>query len=289
MSQKTVYKFKYGFKGIYCKDFDGIIIESLKFPPCNTQKQKIESKLGKIIIPVYFDANIWNRFVSFWKGYAISLSYAFYSPILDKIFLNLTKLGFSVTKSCGVPSSLSTNKLRELSETVAHELTHYIFQKKTSSVLSIASPYLKKYYRTFWFDIVSEDIALYIADANFSIATLLDKTTTDVIVGNLNYRLIVRFLKILERIKKKYPHKILNKNKYEEVLNTIGAILSGVFITTTYTYDNYARAYTNVFGDYPRHIGFGQEVVFASEIIAIACNIRTSKAKNLSKRILGLL
>jgi len=289
MSKKRIYNFGKGFRGIYCKEFDDIIIESLKFPPCNSQREKIESEVGKLIVPIYFNASLWTQFISLWLGYMISLAYAFYSPELNKIFLNLRALGFSVTKTCGTPSALSTEKLRQLNEIVSHELSHYIFQNKTGKTLSISTPYLKKYYRTFWFDIVSEDISPYIADANYSIATLLDKTTTDVVVGSLNKRLLNRFLRILKNLRRNHPNKILDKNKYQEVLQTIELILLGVVGRTRYIYDNFARSYTVVFGDYPRNIGFGQELAFASEIIAIASNIRTSKAKNLSKRILSLL
>jgi hypothetical protein len=73
-------------------------------------------------------------------------------------------------------------------------------------------------------------------------------------------------------------------------MQLIAHILSGrSFNMSTKLQAAFNRAYTSVYGGFNPDLAYGQELIYASEILSRATDIRTQRAKDVVRRLLKAL
>lgn len=284
--KRKVYKLDYGFKAYECENFYDL--DFLKFKPAKLGQQKLKKELGKTIKLVVIDASVWTKLVAFWKKRLISLSYGFYEPKSDSIFVNIKTCGVSADKDCHLTKPTDA-VLRRLSEVVTHEYIHYTFQKKTDQVISRLGSQLKLFYKTLWSGVVDDNLLPYISRAHYMIAITTNKNILDPLLGKITQLQLDRFVRILQNLKENYPHRILRKQTFADIIETMTSLLSGSLVVSDFVTAQILKAYKAITETYPpMYLQVCQELVFASEVLSVCANIKSSKAEQIVRQILSL-
>jgi len=266
----------HGFKAYECEIFYEKTKDFVNYKPCSMFKKSIDDKLGSIIHLVVIDATIWTKFVAYWKKRMINLSYGFYDPIRNEIFINIDMCGIKANKNCTVLSSITSKQLIKLSQIISHELTHYNFQNNLSKVISLTQNKLKHFYKTYWMNVVTPEIYNQLYNTHFLLTVNLNKNAIDPIYGKIATNQMNRFISILENIENYYPNKILNKKLFEDTIDTIKVILEGNMVTHKSVQERIILGYKSIVNSYPKGLSLGQELIFASEILSVCSNMPNS-------------
>lgn len=286
-SNRKVIKLDYGFKAYECTIFYDKLKDFVNYKPCNQAKHYIKEELGSSIHLVVIDAEIWTKFISFWQKKMINLSYGFYDPKRNEIMINIKMCGMSANRDCQFLMPPVQSKLQKMSQIVAHEYIHYKFQNKFSKVLNIAENKLLKFYKTYWSSIVDESILKHVYRAHYHITTNTNKNIIDPKYGKTSEIQLDRFIRILDLIQKDHKDKILRDQLFEDTVQTIKSIMKGSLFNSDDVSTNILLAYKSVFNDYPpASISVGQELLYASEILSICANMRSSEAVSMVSRII---
>jgi len=284
--KRKVYKLDYGFKAYECENFYDL--DFLKFKPAKLAQHKFSRELGKTIKLVVIDASMWSKLVAFWKKRLISLSYGFYNPETDSIFVNIKTCGVNADKHCHLTKP-TDSVLRRLSEVVTHEYIHYVFQKKTEQVVSRLGSQLKLFYKTLWYNVVDNDLLPYISRVHYAIAVTANKNILDPLLGEVTRIQLDRFVRILDNLQKNYPDRILRKQTFADIVETIKSLLSGSLYTSDFVTVQILKAYKAITDTYPPpYLQVCQELVFASEVLSVCANIKSSKAEAIVRQVLTL-
>ena len=272
-------------QAVVCDEFKNILRKSANYEPLRWNKDKVNKAIDTIVKPGTLDLNLWSNFVAVWKKYSIILTYGFYDPNQNIIFLNLPLLGIRVSTDCKIYTNISTSTYQFLSTILAHELIHYIFQTNIVSIYGFIKPLLLKYYENFWSGYFEEGSYQYVAKANFFASINMNINMIDKDIARAAYNSMNRFISILERFKD--SEKVTDKQGLIEVITIMRNVLTGqAFYSTPKTRESFCRAYTSIYDGCSTSLEFGQELIYASEILSRSTDTPTMTAKLITRRLL---
>jgi len=285
---KEIIKIQDNFTAVICDEFQDIIKKSCDFQPLNSNAKKIKRMIndGKIKAGV-IDLGFWKSLIARWKKHSILVTVAFYNNREDYIYLNLPSLYIKASPNCTVYTTPNTSNYQFIANILAHELIHYVFQKQFIELYSFIRPKLIAFYQTLWSHIFYDTIINQVAEANFNVAIQFDGRIADeklALVARNNLR---RFLSILYKLKD--TKHVKNRELFDETFQHALNILYGRYMdmSTDYVY-MFRDAYVSIYDGYPESL-YGQEIIFASEILALSTEIPTTNAKLITRRLLQYL
>ena len=287
MGDKNIIELDYGFRAYECNNFYEELKDFLNFKPANLAKNDIEKNLRILIKLVVIDSGLWSKLVAFWKKRLINLSYGFYDINRDLIFINIKTCGINATKDCKINTHPSTTVLKRLSEIIVHEYIHYKFQHDTFRVLDKVKQYLLKFYKTYWENIVDSDILPYLYRAHYYVCVNTNKNIVDPTYGRLSQIQLERFIRILENIQNNHKHKINKPQTFSDSIETIRSLISGYYFHSDFVTSKILKAYKSIVNTFPpRTIQVGQELIYASEILAVCANIQSSRSYEIVRKVI---
>ena len=236
---------------------------------CGTFREKFQKFLDKdLIVPVHCKDVGNKRTFGFFNGQYVSVNV----PVMET--------GFWFFKSA------DCNKLCQVLE---HEFIHAVCYWKPIIVYSKLSFVLETFYRTLWSHFVKEEFVFDVAKANYNIAILTDRS-----VGQYNVRLDSYNQNLLKTF---YNFLVDNSDIFIDKETFIAVIKTVYDLFTNNTYhlrpvieNAFQDAYHSIYNT-PSYLNilFGQEFVFASEVLSIAANVNTPEARKVVTQILNLI
>jgi hypothetical protein len=189
------------FDAVICDNLNDIVKKATKYEPLRYNAKEVEKAIGKVIKVGYIDLNVWHAFTAYWKRYNVILSYAFYDPHEDYIFINLQAMGLRISKDCKPYADANADMLQNLANIVGHELIHYIFQNNIVKIFGFIRGLLIQWFEAFYETMFYDNIVFKLADANFSLSLDANINMIDKDAAMITRNNIERFLSILDRLK----------------------------------------------------------------------------------------
>lgn len=213
--------------------------------------------------------------------------YGVYDPSEDKIYLILDAFGLKPGKNTVTPQIR-----RDICTVLKHEYIHRECFRHPKLFLKFKD-YLTKFYETFWGSVITnKDIARKIAYANFNIARMLDFTLSTLSTSERKSSISIyrEFAYVIKKNAKQY---FISKDVYESVVTTLESY-NGIYYVSNRleSLQKYLKdSYTETFGSNPSGaltLFYGQELVYASEILSNTALINSSTAKKITNYIIKL-